>query len=123
MDEGMQDAVVTQKIDRMKQISKAEQPIAETAILSSSSDIRYEKQVSHAGLHSISKRDIARAQMLQERCRQLCLSVFFREHAPVRSLGFTSSLVGEGKSFLAVVTAGVLSDDSSSPVTLLECNW
>ena len=123
MDEHMQDAVVTQKIDRMKQISKAEQPIAETAIPSSSWDSRYEKQVSHAELRSISKHDIAHAQMLQERCHQLCLSVFFREHVPVRSLGFTSSLAGEGKSFLAVVTAGVLSDDSSSPVKLLECNW
>src|SRR4051794_41157086 len=37
--------------------------------------------------------------ILREQCRQLCLSLFFREHAPVRSLGFTSSLNGEGKSF------------------------
>jgi Mrp family chromosome partitioning ATPase len=41
----------------------------------------------------------------------------------VRSLGFTSSIKGEGKSFLAMVTAKVLANDSSNPVTLLECNW
>ena len=69
------------------------------------------------------ERDAANARMLQERCRQLCLSHFFREHAPVRSLGFTSSIEGEGKSFLALVTAQVLAHDSSEPVTLVECNW
>lgn len=71
----------------------------------------------------LNKRDAASARMLQERCRQLCLSLFFRESAPVRSLGFTSSIHGEGKSFLALVTAQVLAHDSSEPVTLIECNW
>ncbi len=69
------------------------------------------------------QRDIASAHMLQERCRQFCLSLFFREQAPVRSLGFTSSIEGEGKSFLALVTAQVLAHDSNEPVTLIECNW
>jgi Mrp family chromosome partitioning ATPase len=69
------------------------------------------------------KRDEANARMLQEGCRQLCLSLFYREHAPVRSLGFTSSIDGEGKSFLASVTAQVLAHDSSKPVTLVECDW
>lgn len=65
----------------------------------------------------------AQAQAHRERCRQLCLSIFFREQAPVRSLGFTSSLAGEGKTFLAMMAADVLASDSSKPVTLLECNW
>lgn len=69
------------------------------------------------------KRDTAIARMLQERCRSLCLSLFFRENAPVRSLGFTSSIDGEGKSFLALVTAQVLAHDSNEPVTLIECDW
>lgn len=69
------------------------------------------------------KRDIDNARMLQERCRQLCLSLFFREHAPVRSLGLTSSIDGEGKSFIASVTAQVLAHDSTESVTLIECNW
>ena len=68
-------------------------------------------------------REVVEAQLLQEHCRSLCLSTFFCEHAPVRSLGFTSSLSGEGKTFLAMVTAGILADDSSKSVTLLECNW
>jgi protein-tyrosine kinase len=63
------------------------------------------------------------AQMVQEQCRRLCLSVFFRERVPARSLGFTSSLGGEGKTLLAMVTASVLVRDSHRPVTLLECNW
>jgi Mrp family chromosome partitioning ATPase len=70
-----------------------------------------------------SKQDAAKAIMLQERCRHLCLSLFFSEHAPVRSLGFTSSIGGEGKSFLALVTAKILAHDSNDPVTLIECNW
>ena len=71
----------------------------------------------------ISKLDRASIGMLQERCRQICLSLFFREQAPVRSLGFTSAISGEGKSFLATVAALVLANDSRVPVTLLECNW
>jgi protein-tyrosine kinase len=69
------------------------------------------------------QRDEANARLLQESCRQLCLSLFYREHAPVRSLGFTSSIDGEGKSFLASVTAQVLAHDSTRPVTLVECDW
>ena len=81
------------------------------------------RQVTRPKSNLIKNRDVANAQMLQEQCQQLCLSVFFREHAPVRSLGFTSSIPGEGKSFLARVTAEVLANDGSIPVILLECNW
>ena len=63
------------------------------------------------------------AQKIREQCRQLCVSLFFREQSPVRSLGFTSSLHGEGKSFLAMIAAAELAKDSPEPVTLLECNW
>ncbi|MGZ3622976.1 MAG: CpsD/CapB family tyrosine-protein kinase [Ktedonobacteraceae bacterium] len=69
------------------------------------------------------KQDEAHVSMLLERCRNVCIALFYREHAPVRSLGFTSSIQGEGKSFLAAITAQVLAHDSSEPVTLLECNW
>ena len=69
------------------------------------------------------KKDTAAMHMIQERCRQLCFSLFFRDHAPVRSVGFTSSIEGEGKSFLSLVTAQVLAQDTSEPVTLIECNW
>ncbi len=71
----------------------------------------------------ITKRDAAAVRMIQEHCRQLCFSLFFREHFPVRSVGFTSSIEGEGKSFLSLTTAQVLAHDTSEPVTLVECNW
>ncbi len=69
------------------------------------------------------KRDAAHVHMLRERCRHLNNALFYRENAPVRSVGFTSSIEGEGKSLLALATAQVLSQDSIEPVVLLECNW
>ncbi|QBD83249.1 hypothetical protein EPA93_47720 [Ktedonosporobacter rubrisoli] len=69
------------------------------------------------------KRDKANIRLLQEKCRQFCLATFFRQHEPVRSLGITSSISGEGKSLLALALAQVLAEDSTNPVILLECNW
>jgi Mrp family chromosome partitioning ATPase len=71
----------------------------------------------------INERDVAGTRLLQEQCRQLCLSLFSREDNSVHSLGFTSSIGGEGKSLLALTTAKVLAHDSNDPVTLVECNW
>jgi Mrp family chromosome partitioning ATPase len=79
-----------------------------------------EKAVTH------SKQQLANLKMtamLQERCRQLCLSIFFRNQTKIQSLGLTSSVAGEGKSFLSMMMANVLATDTFSPVTLLECNW
>ena len=69
------------------------------------------------------KRDQGNAHLLRDRCQKLCLSIFYREQAPARTLGFTSALAGEGKTFLAMMVATVLAGDSGVPVTLLECNW
>lgn len=96
------------------------------ALKSLSNDTHKSKEtrsVARSKSHSISKYSLANARGLQERCRQLSLALFFDEHTPVRSLGFTSSLKGEGKTFLSTVTARTLANDSSDPVTLLECNW
>ena len=71
----------------------------------------------------ITRRDTRAVRMIQERCKQLCFSLFFRDNTPVRSVGFTSSIDGEGKSFLSLVTAQVLAHDTGEPVTLVECNW
>src|SRR6266487_4392011 len=71
----------------------------------------------------LSKPQIAEARKLQMQCRQLCVSVFLDERAAVRSLGFTSAIDGEGKSFLARLAAVVMTTDLNLPVTLLECNW
>jgi len=62
-------------------------------------------------------------QEIQEGCRQLCLPLFYQERVQVRSLGFTSALAGEGKTFLATVAAHVLANDIGYPITLVECNW
>jgi Mrp family chromosome partitioning ATPase len=66
---------------------------------------------------------VAEAALLRMRCSQLGVSVFFNKQAPVRSLGFTSPIHGEGKSFLALLTAQVMAYENNIPVTLLECNW
>src|SRR5579884_1196113 len=91
--------------------------------LSPSTENMPPKPTASIGPQFIEKRDIERAQLFQEQCRQVCLSVFFRENTPVRSLGFTSSIGGEGKSFLSLVAAKVLANDSFQPVVLVDCNW
>ncbi len=73
--------------------------------------------------YSPSQHDLVKMQEIQEGCRQLCLPLFYQEHAQVRSLGFTSALAGEGKTFLATVAAQVLANDIGCPITLVECNW
>ncbi len=82
-----------------------------------------QKQKAVAKRGAGAQRDVVNATMVQEQCRHLCISLFLREQSPVRSLGFTSSLRGEGKSFLAMITADMLAKDSNAPVTLLECDW
>ncbi|HJT59402.1 MAG TPA: CpsD/CapB family tyrosine-protein kinase, partial [Ktedonobacteraceae bacterium] len=72
---------------------------------------------------SSNKRSLTSLDFLQEQCRHLCLSLFFDKRAPVHSLGFTSSLKEEGKTFLAALSAGMLAKDSSNPVILMELNW
>jgi len=72
---------------------------------------------------AVRKRGRAQVQEIEEQIRQLCLSLFFREDAPIRSLGLTSAIRGEGKTFLAMATADVLAHDYSLPTTIVECNW
>ena len=71
----------------------------------------------------LSPRDEGTLQAVQEQARKLSLSLFLREQSPVRSLGFTSAMGGEGKSFMALLTASVLAHDSTEPVILVEANW
>jgi Mrp family chromosome partitioning ATPase len=71
----------------------------------------------------VTPKEAANIRMLQEQCRRLCLELFARKQDPIASLGFTSAIGGEGKSFLALTTARILARDSIEPVTLVECNW
>lgn len=111
------DPTTTQKIVSVKQISHLHPGVGVRPIQAP------QKPDTRRGIRPIPKRDKANSHALYERCREVCLSAFFREHAPVRSLGFTSSVGGEGKSFLSIMAAQVLAADSTSPVILLECNW
>lgn len=67
--------------------------------------------------------EIKMVTLLQERCRQLGLTIFFGVDTKVQSLGLTSSIAGEGKSFLIMMMANILARDISNPITLIECNW
>lgn len=71
----------------------------------------------------LSQRDETTLHLVHEQARKLSLSLFFREQSPVRSLGFTSAVGGEGKSFMALMTASMLAQDSTEPVILVETNW
>ncbi len=88
-------------------------------------EIRVANQLEHSiSKHKrSSKSDMLNATLLRERCRQFCVALFFREQAPIRSLGFTSAIGGEGKTFLARLTADIVAHDSGEPTTLAECNW
>lgn len=97
--------------------------IPETPIPSSPPDVQTSKTIAHTKSRRPSARDILSAKNVQDQCRQFCSSAFFCTDTPVHSLGFTSSIAGEGKSFLAMVTAKVLAEDSKKPVKLIECNW
>lgn len=62
-----------------------------------------------------------RSALLQRQCLKMALSIFAT--AQVRSLGFTSAIAGEGKTFLASATASALASKAHRPVTLVDCNW
>lgn len=82
---------------------------------------RYRQVMPYASL--LPQQDEKKVQLIEELCRSFCLSLFFRQQEPVRSLGITSSVAGEGKSFVATMIAHVLANDSPLPVLLVECNW
>lgn len=67
--------------------------------------------------------DARLATVFRERNRQLGLSIFFGEETKISSLGVTSSIAGEGKSFMTVTMANILAESIENPVTVLECNW
>lgn len=64
-----------------------------------------------------------RSALLQRQCLKLAVSIFSGARTHVRSLGFTSAIAGEGKTFLARATASALAQKANRPVVLLDCNW
>lgn len=82
-----------------------------------------QQQLAPAYSPHLPPRDAANLHAVREQARRLSLALFFREQSQVRSLGFTSAIGGEGKSFMALMTASVLARDSAEPVILVEANW
>jgi len=64
-----------------------------------------------------------RVRLIQNQCLKTSLNLFNRPHPRTRSLGFTSAIPGEGKTFLASITAIAHAERSHRPVMLLDCNW
>lgn len=64
-----------------------------------------------------------RIPLLQTQCLKLSLSILARPGRHARSLAFTSAIPGEGKSFLATLTASSLASKSHKRVILVDCNW
>lgn len=64
-----------------------------------------------------------RVRLIQNQCLKMTMNLFNRPDRLTRSIGFTSAIPGEGKSFLATLTATTLAERSQRPVTLLDCNW
>ncbi|MEO7003578.1 MAG: hypothetical protein ABI068_17255, partial [Ktedonobacterales bacterium] len=52
-----------------------------------------------------------------------CLPLFFAEQHPVRSLGLTSAIAGEGKTLVALLICHALAAQAQRPVVLVECDW
>lgn len=73
--------------------------------------------------HRFSRAEAPKVRLMEELCRGFCLSHFFRTQNPLRSLGITSSVSGEGKSFVVAMLGRILANDSNSPVLLVECDW
>jgi protein-tyrosine kinase len=122
-DESMPTNPSFDKTIKLPPIQKAERSVVERTPLPPATIDVHKTSSKKLPPAKISKRDRASTRMLQDRCRHLCLSIFSHDESPVRSLGFTSSIQGEGKSFLALITAQILAHDSGEPVTLVECNW
>ena len=120
-----QDNSMTQKLRPLKLKTEEVLSLPDTPI-PSSSPVEHAVQAQHKGVRQVSlhlsRRQEAMHRLIREECRSFCLSLFFQEQ-PVRSLGITSSIAGEGKSFVAAMLAQVLAQDSPHPVILIECNW
>jgi Mrp family chromosome partitioning ATPase len=55
--------------------------------------------------------------------QRTCLPLFFAEQSPVRTLGLTSAVAGEGKTSVAWLLSYTLASSSRRPVVLVECDW
>lgn len=64
-----------------------------------------------------------RVRLIQNQCLKMSMGLFNHPQHSIGSLGFIGAIPGEGKTFLASVTATALAERSRRAVTLLDCNW
>ncbi len=110
-------------ISDLVKIEKNEIEIIPSSLKAVNTKTEVKKLGKAAPAQRLSGSQVAEADRLRVQCGQLCASLFFDERTAVRSLGFTSAIDGEGKSFLARLAALVMAMDNNIPVTLLECDW
>lgn len=115
------DNAMTQKLNPVRHQAVKELDVPKTPV-PDAVQVRYRRTTSDYR-HSIPPDEAAKVRLVEEQCRSFCLSLFFRRRDAVRSLGITSSIPGEGKSFVAFMMAQVLANDSMRPVVLIELDW
>lgn len=71
----------------------------------------------------LSERESGSIARLQSEFLHLSLPLFFAEQDPVRALGITSAVAGEGKTLAALLVSHALATSSRRPVVLVECDW
>ena len=71
----------------------------------------------------LSQWESGRVAQLRAEFLHTCLPLFFGEQQPIRSLGITSAVAGEGKTSVAWLVSQALATSSRKSVVLVECDW
>lgn len=71
----------------------------------------------------LSERESGSIARLQAEFLHVSLPLFFADQQPVRSIGVTSAVAGEGKTLSALLASHALASSSRRPVLLVECDW
>jgi Mrp family chromosome partitioning ATPase len=71
----------------------------------------------------LSERESGSIARLQAEFLHVSLPLFFADQYPVRSIGVTSAIAGEGKTLSALLVSHALATSSRRPVLLVECDW
>src|SRR5690242_14470777 len=74
-------------------------------------------------LRPLSERETGSIARLQAEFLHVSLPLFFADQQPVRSIGVTSAVAGEGKTLSALLASHALATSSRRPVLLVECDW
>lgn len=84
---------------------------------------RRSKQHKRVAGAPLSHGDANLIERLQTDFLRVCLPLFFAEQKPVRSLGITSAIAGEGKTLSALLICHAVAAQAQRPTVLIECDW